>query len=123
MRTVTPTPPKPRPVDNLPDLASAYLLRRQLRRRLLTLSYHAFAQCLCLLLTQLGYQDVQVAGRKDWKGRNREGGYDIQAALPAGLGQRRVIIQAKQLRRCPSSSAWSMNCAALACAPGPLRPF
>lgn len=76
-------------------------IRRQLRRQVLALNYHAFAQCLCLLLTRLGYEDAQVAGRTGWKGRNREGGYDIAAWLPAGVGRRRVIVQAKQFDALP----------------------
>ncbi|MDQ2687671.1 MAG: restriction endonuclease [Armatimonadota bacterium] len=71
-------------------------IRILLRRRLLALNYHAFAQCLCLLLGKIGYEDVHLAGRKGWKGRNRDGGYDIEAALPGGVGSRKVIVQAKQ---------------------------
>lgn len=71
-------------------------IRSQLRRHLLALNYHAFAHCLCLLLTKIGYEDVQVAGRTHWKGRNCEGGYDIEAYLPAGVGRRKVIVQSKQ---------------------------
>ena len=71
-------------------------IRHQLRRCLLALSYHAFARCLCLLLVRLGYEDTQPAGRTRWKGHNREGGYDIEAWLPMGVGRRRVVVQAKQ---------------------------
>jgi len=76
-------------------------IRRQLRRRLLSLNYHAFAQCLCLLLGRIGYEDAHLAGRTGWKGRSREGGYDIEASLPAGAGRRRVIVQAKQFDALP----------------------
>ncbi len=76
-------------------------IRRRLRRRLLSLSYHAFAQCLCLLLARLGYEDAEVAGRTRWKGHNREGGYDIEAYLPAGVGRRKVIVQIKQFDTLP----------------------
>lgn len=76
-------------------------IRRQLRQQILTLNYHAFAQCLCLLLERVGYEDAQVAGRTGWKGRNREGGYDIGAWLPTGIGRRRVIVQAKQFDDLP----------------------
>lgn len=83
-------------VHNLDTDSPAEPIRAGLRRRLLALNYHAFARCLCLLLTRLGYEDVRLAGRTGWKGRNREGGYDIEATLPAGVGQRRVVVQAKQ---------------------------
>ncbi len=76
-------------------------LRNRLRRRLLALNYHAFAQCLCLLLERVGYEDVRVAGRVNWKGRNCEGGYDIEASLPAGVGRRKVIVQIKQFDTLP----------------------
>ena len=76
-------------------------IRDRLRRRLLALNYHAFAHCLCLLLARLGYEDVRVAGRTRWKGRNCEGGYDIEASLPAGVGRRRTIVQVKQFDTLP----------------------
>jgi len=76
-------------------------LRNRLRRRLLALNYHAFAQCLCLLLERVGYEDVRVSGRVNWKGRNCEGGYDIEAYLPAGVGRRKVIVQIKQFDTLP----------------------
>jgi hypothetical protein len=75
-------------------------LRRRLRERLLSLNYHAFARCMALLLIRMGYEDVRLAGRTDWKGKNKEGGYDLEANLPVGpggaLGRRRVLVQVKQ---------------------------
>ena len=70
----------------------------QLRQRLLTLSYPAFAQCLCVLLEALGYEEAQPAGRQEWKGYNRPGGggYDLEAVLPGGLTPRRAVAQIKQ---------------------------
>jgi restriction endonuclease Mrr len=70
----------------------------QLRQRLLALSYPAFAQCLCVLLEALGYEEVQPAGRQEWKGYNRAGGggYDLEAVLSGGLAPRRVVAQIKQ---------------------------
>lgn len=90
--------------------AEAAELRETLLRKLLGLNFHAFARCICLLLGSLGYEEVELAGRTYWKGRNRKGGFDIAAAalaapaavLPApssgrsGLGKRRVIVQVKQ---------------------------
>ena len=78
---------------------SAEPLRAHLRRQLLTLNYHAFVQCVCLLLNAHGYEGAQPAGRTNWKGRNQGGGYDIEAFLSAGVGRRRVIVQAKQFDR------------------------
>lgn len=70
----------------------------QLRQRLLALSYPAFAQCLCVLLEALGYEEAQPAGRQEWKGYNRPGGggYDLEAVLPGGLTLRRAVAQIKQ---------------------------
>lgn len=76
-------------------------LRDRLHRRLLALNYHAFARCLCLLLEKVGYEDVRVSGRVNWKGRNCEGGYDIEAYLRAGVGRRKVIVQIKQFDTLP----------------------
>ena len=52
-------------------------------------------------MAKLGYQDVRLAGRTHWKGRSPQGGYDLVATLPAGVGsrtngRRRVIVQVKQ---------------------------
>jgi hypothetical protein len=72
-------------------------LRAEMRRRLLSLNYHAFLRCVCRLLAELGYEDARPAGRTDWKGRNRDGGYDVEAWLPGGVGgQRRVVVSCKQ---------------------------
>jgi hypothetical protein len=76
-------------------------LRADLRRRLLSLNFHAFCQCLCLLLTELGYEEARPAGRTNWKGRNRGGGYDIEAWLPGGLTRRKVVAVAKQFDGLP----------------------
>ena len=69
-----------------------------LRRRLLALEYPAFAQCLCILLEALGYEEARPAGRQEWKGYNRPGGggYDLEAILHGGLATRRAVAQIKQ---------------------------
>lgn len=72
------------------------LQKLQLRSYLLALPFAAFARCMGDLLTALGYQDVHLAGRTQWKGRNREGGFDIEAIVPFGLGHHKVIAQVKQ---------------------------
>ncbi len=80
-------------------------LADQLQCRLLDLDFPAFALCLCRLLQALGYQNVHLAGRREWKGYNKPGGggYDLEATLPsgllpltAGMTPRRVIVQIKQ---------------------------
>ncbi len=80
-------------------------LAEQLHCHLLDLDFPAFALCLCRLLQALGYQDVHLAGRREWKGYNKPGGggYDLEATLPsrlfpltAGISPRRVIAQIKQ---------------------------
>lgn len=80
--------------------SSQATLRSELRARLLSLNYHAFARCMALLLEKMGYEDVRLSGRRDWKGKNRSGGYDLEAVLPVGpggtLGRRRVLVQLKQ---------------------------
>jgi hypothetical protein len=70
--------------------------RFQLHQRLLALPFDAYLKLVSLALTRLGYQDIALAGRTDWKGHNRAGGFDLIATLPGGLHPRRVVIQAKQ---------------------------
>jgi len=73
-------------------------LAEQLHCRLLDLDFPAFAFCVCRLLEALGYQDVHLAGRREWKGYNKPGGggYDLEATLPGSLSSRRIIAQIKQ---------------------------
>lgn len=78
-------------------------LAEQIHCRLLDLDFPAFALCLCRLLHILGYQDVHLAGRREWKGYNKPGGggYDLEATLPGSLlpgspSTRRVVVQIKQ---------------------------
>lgn len=70
-----------------------------LQKRLLVLPFEAFARLVGLLLEALGYQDVLLAGRAHWKGRNRDGGADLVTTLPGGIAPRKVIVQAKQFER------------------------
>ena len=72
------------------------LQRLELHSLLLSLPFAAFARCMADLLTALGYRDVRLSGRTQWKGRNQSGGYDLEATLPSGLGHRRVVVQVKQ---------------------------
>ena len=72
-------------------------IAEQLRLRLLSLDYPAFARCACKLLEALGYEEARPAGRREWKGYNRPGGggYDLEAVLPGGLVPRRIVVQLK----------------------------
>lgn len=70
---------------------------------LLELPFDAYLQIVALLLERLGYKDVEQAGRTDWKGRNRFGGFDLLATrpdlftvLPGGIAPRRSVVQVKQ---------------------------
>lgn len=67
-----------------------------LRQRLLDLPFDAYLKVVALLLGSLGYKDVELAGRTDWKGRNRSGGYDLVATIGGELSSRRVVAQVKQ---------------------------
>ncbi len=63
--------------------------------RLLSLPFDACLKVVALLLTRLGYDHVQHAGRRDFKGRNgKDGarGYD----LLAWKDSRQVLVQVKQ---------------------------
>jgi hypothetical protein len=83
---------------HLPFTPTSGTIADLLRRRLLALEYPAFAQCLCVLLEALGYEEARPAGRQEWKGYNRPGGggYDLEAVLTGGLAPRRVVAQIKQ---------------------------
>ena len=67
-----------------------------LQQRLLELPFDAYLKVIALLLTKLGYKDVQLAGRMDWKGRNRGGGFDLIARIGGELSSRTVVAQVKQ---------------------------
>jgi len=90
------------------DVLRSLELQQSLRARLLNLNFHAFARCLSDLLRAVGYDEVELAGRTNWKGRNKEGGYDLVALTPdrfsalvavgatAPKPRRTVIVQLKQ---------------------------
>jgi hypothetical protein len=64
--------------------------------RLRALPFAEFARGVARLLTALGYESVELSGRTGYRGRNRDGGYDLAATAQAGLGKRRVVVQLKQ---------------------------
>jgi len=90
------------------DVLRLLEVQQALRARLLHLNFHAFARCMSDLLQRLGYDEVELAGRLDWKGRNKDGGYDMVALTAdrfsalATIGatapkpHRTVIVQLKQ---------------------------
>lgn len=78
------------------EFADNAAVRQDLHERLLSLNWHAFAASVARLLEAMGYADVRIAGRANWKGKNQNGGFDIEATLPGGLGSRRVIVTLKQ---------------------------
>ena len=67
-----------------------------LLQRLCTLPFDAFTLTIAQLLDKLGYQDIQPAGRTDWKGRNRAGGIDLTASYVSAAGKRNIAFQLKQ---------------------------
>jgi restriction endonuclease Mrr len=68
----------------------------KLQEALHRLPFEAFATLVGKVLQLSGYQDVRLAGRRDWKGRNQGGGVDLLASLPGGISSRRVVVQVKQ---------------------------
>ena len=74
-------------------------IREELRGKLLALPFSSFLRCLSDLLEKMGYSDIQLSSRKDWRGRNGKdgsGGFDLTARLTVGGVVRRIVIQAKQ---------------------------
>lgn len=70
-------------------------LPQTISQRLLELPFDAFAALIARLLPALGYRNVQIAGRRDFRGRNgRDGtsGYDLTATREG----RGALIQLKQ---------------------------
>jgi len=74
-------------------------LSRELRERLLSLSYRAFLQAVLHLLSATGYAQVIPTGRSGFKGRNTGGGWDLEAQGFTDGGEAvRAIAQVKQFR-------------------------
>ncbi len=76
-------------------------LYAQVREQLLSLQYAAFLLVIAQLLERQGYREVRLLGRKGFVGRNRSGGWDLEAvlgqqSLMPGKEWSRCIIQVKQ---------------------------
>lgn len=71
-------------------------LREELLDELLKLNFHAYLQVLCEVLRRMGYEEVRLAGRTGFVGRNSSGGADILAFKTVPGGRRAVVVQVKQ---------------------------
>lgn len=83
-------------------MPSTERLSAQVRKQLLDLPYSAFLSVIIQLLERQGYRKVRLLGRKGFVGRNRSGGWDLEAVAPGhqgltpGEAGSRCIIQVKQ---------------------------
>lgn len=88
--------------NNSPILPATERLSAQVREELLALPYFAFLLVIARLLEGQGYGRVRLLGRRGFVGRNRSGGWDLEATAPAqqsltsGKEGTRCIIQVKQ---------------------------
>lgn len=85
-RRTPPIPPPPQrrhhpDPDVDPDHGQEAELRRALRACLLALPYRAFVQIIARLLSAHGYTRVVPSGRDHWKGRNQNGGWDLELEI------------------------------------------
>ena len=71
-------------------------LRERILQQLRSLEFEALELCVCRLLSECGYQKVQMLGRRQFVGRNRAGGADIGARIATPTGLEKVLIQVKQ---------------------------
>ena len=83
------------------DLPATKRLSSQVREELLALPYSAFLLVVARLLELQGYREIRLLGRKGFVGRNRGGGWDLEAKTPrhqatiAGQEGSRCVIQVK----------------------------
>ena len=88
--------------NHFTDLPATERLFSQVREELLELPYSAFLLVIARLLERQGYRQVRLLGRKEFVGRNRSGGWDLEAIAPrqqamsTGEAGSRCIIQVKQ---------------------------
>src|SRR5579859_4807508 len=74
-------------------------LREQVQARLLSLSFHAFEQCVRQVLLAAGYGEVRLLGRTERRQYTRHGGLDMVAVARAGVTSTRIALQVKQYER------------------------
>lgn len=72
-------------------------LRSRLQNQLQAGNFHLFAAVCQDVLQAIGCSEVRFAGRLSFKGKNRDGGHDLEATLP-GPSPRTVVVQLKQFR-------------------------
>jgi len=68
----------------------------ELREELLSLPYSAFLLVIARLLERQGYSRVRLLGRKGFVGRNRSGGWDLEATAP----EHQALMPGKEVSRC-----------------------
>ncbi len=71
-------------------------LAQTLREELLSLSFHAYEECLRQLLVSLGYADVKLMGCRAGSRKTTHGGLDVQAYTEMGLTRLSIVAQVKQ---------------------------
>ena len=67
-----------------------------LREELLSLSFHAYEECVRQLLVALGYTDVKLMGRRVGRRKTTHGGLDVQAYTEVGVTRLSLVAQVKQ---------------------------
>lgn len=79
--------------------ASQKELQTALQEQLLSLSFHAFEESVRQLLVSMGYGEVKLMGRTQWRQRTAHGGLDMEAYTEVGVTRVQVIAQVKQYIR------------------------
>jgi inner membrane protein len=74
-------------------------LRTALLAQLQGLPFHAYEHCLKELLLALGYAEVKLLGRTEWRQFTRHGGLDIEVNANTGVTDTQVLAQVKQYAR------------------------
>ena len=67
-----------------------------LQEELLSLSFHAYEECLRQLLVSLGYADVKLMGCRVGSRKTTHGGLDVQAYTEVGVTRLPIVAQVKQ---------------------------
>ena len=85
-------PPRPAPSSHAVDPAAP----ERVRLDLIALPFPDYVARVALLMSRMGYSEVQPLGPLHEKGRNAHGAHDIRAVHARGLTRSAVIAQAKQ---------------------------